>query len=326
MVAEELLSVLQCVINYVIKTDVKTGIRVTVIAINVKLCCCAVFGKMVLFLFWRCLFVCCVFMLLLFFVLVTLIFGDTFLNNRITLGELENMHIPDGYLSLSFAIPAFLITLFFWIISFKKIKLTEQQVPMMGLLTALFFAAMFVNIPVFGGGTTVHLLGGAAIGLILGPFAGLISMSIILFLQAFLYQDGGLVVLGANVLNIGIIGVFIPCIIFIVLNKLFKPKTDGLIATIFISAFFSDLLAAISAGVQIGLSSTPLSIYGLRVILPTVAAYHSVIGIIEGFVTVILIMTLLKLRPDVLEKSPILGKLIIFQDKAKREETHDASE
>ncbi len=233
------------------------------------------------------------------------------------------MHIPDGFIPLSFAIPAFLITILFWIISFKKIKLTEQQVPMMGLLTALFFAAMFVNIPLFGG-TTAHLLGGAAIGLILGPFAGLISMSIILVLQAFLFGDGGLIALGANVLNIGVIGVFVPCIIFLVLNKLFKPKIKGLIVTIFISTFFSNLLSAIAAGVQIGLS--PLSLYGLRIVVPTMVAYHSVIGGIEGLVTIVLIITLLKLRPDVLEKSPLLGKLSMFKDKTKNEETPNEEE
>ncbi|MGE5188208.1 MAG: energy-coupling factor ABC transporter permease, partial [Betaproteobacteria bacterium] len=129
------------------------------------------------------------------------------------------MHMPDGYLTLTIALPAFIVTVLFWAVALKKIRLTEQQVPMMGLLTALFFAAMFMNFPLIGP-TTAHLLGGAAIGLILGPFAGLISMSIILVLQALLFADGGLVVLGANVLNIGVIGVFVPCLVFLGLYKL----------------------------------------------------------------------------------------------------------
>ena len=164
------------------------------------------------------------------------------------------MHMPDGFLEMSIAIPAFVITIIFWAVSLKKIKLTDQQVPMMGLLTALFFAAMFMNFPLVGP-TTAHLLGGAAIGLILGPFAGLISMSVILVLQALLFGDGGLIVLGANVLNIGVIAVFVPCILFVVLNKLLKPKTTtGIYPIIFVSAFFGDLLAAIAAGTELGLS------------------------------------------------------------------------
>lgn len=228
------------------------------------------------------------------------------------------MHLPDGLLPLTIAIPAFAITIIAWIISFRYIKLDEKQVPMMGLLTALFFAAMMMNFPMVGP-TTAHLLGAAAIGLILGPFAGLISMTIILVLQALLFGDGGLIVLGANVLNIGVIGVFIPCLVFLALNKLLKPKVNGtLFGIIFVSAFLGDLLAALLAGTEVGLS--PLSPwFGLSVAIPAMAINHSIIGIAEGIVTVVLIGTLLKLRPDVLEKSPILGKLSIFKNKSGKE-------
>lgn len=228
------------------------------------------------------------------------------------------MHIPDGFITLYISIPAFVITIIVWAICFKKIKLSEQQVPMMGLLTALFFAAMFANFPVIGG-TTAHLLGGAAIGLILGPFAGCISVTIILVLQAFLFADGGITTLGANILNMGIIGVFIPCAIFLLANKTFKLKPGpSLFATIFISAFAGDLLAALSAGTELGLSSS-LFHYGVGFVLPAMAINHSIIGVAEGVVSVILIATLLKLRPDVLEKSPILGKLSMFKIKAEVE-------
>jgi cobalt/nickel transport system permease protein len=229
------------------------------------------------------------------------------------------MHIPDGFLTISVIIPTFIIAIIFWAISVKKIKLTDQQIPIMGLLTALFFAAMMMNYPIIGG-TTAHLLGGASLGLILGPFAGCISVTIILVLQALLFGDGGLTALGANVLNMGIIGVFVPCIIFLVMNKAFKIKaTTTLYATIFISAFIGDVLAAISAGVELGLSQ-PVFQYGLSIAVPAMAINHSIIGVAEGIITIILIGTLLKLRPDVLEKSPILGKLSIFQKKKETTE------
>jgi cobalt/nickel transport system permease protein len=229
------------------------------------------------------------------------------------------MHIPDGFLTLYVIIPTFIIAILFWAISIKKIKLTDQQVPIMALLTALFFAAMMMNYPIIGG-TTAHLLGGASLGLILGPYAGCISVTIILVLQALLFGDGGLTTLGANVLNMGIIGVFVPCLIFLVANKAFKFKTGAsLYAAIFISAFVGDVLAAISAGTELGLS-TPVFQYGLSVAVPAMAINHSIIGVAEGIVTVVLIGTLLKLRPDVLEKSPILGKLSIFQNKKQTKE------
>ena len=120
-------------------------------------------------------------------------------------------------------------------------------------------------------------------------------------------------------LNIGVIGVFVPCLVFLALYKLAKPKaTRGLFAIIFVSALAGDVLAAISAGAQVGLSSlSPW--FGLNVAVPVMALNHSIIGVAEGFVTVVLIATLLKLRPDVLEKSPILGRLSMFKNKSEVE-------
>jgi cobalt/nickel transport system permease protein len=228
------------------------------------------------------------------------------------------VHIPDGFLSPSVAITAFVITIIFWAISFKKIKLTDKQVPIMGLLTALFFAAMMMNYPIVGG-TTAHLLGGASLGLILGPFAGCISVTIILVLQALLFGDGGLTTLGANVLNMGIIGIFVPCALFLLMNKVLKGTGKALYAVVFVSAFVGDVLAAIAAGTELGLSQ-PTFQYGLSVAVPAMAINHSIIGAAEGVVTMILIGALLKLRPDVLEQSPILKRLNIFQNKEEVKE------
>ena len=140
-------------------------------------------------------------------------------------------------------------------------------------------------------------------------------MTIILVLQAFLFGDGGITVLGANVLNMGIIGVFIPCILFFVLNKALRPKsTKVILGMVFASAFIGDLLAAVAAAVELSLSQDVFQ-YGLSVTLPAMVINHSVIGVAEGVVAVIIIGTLLKLRPDVLQNSPILGKLGMFKNK-----------
>ena len=221
------------------------------------------------------------------------------------------MHIPDGFISLSIAAVAFAITIIIWIISFKKVKnnLDEKQVPIMGLLTALFFAAQMMNYPIIGG-TTAHVLGGASLGIILGPYAGSISMTIILVLQALLFGDGGLTTLGANVLNMGIIGVFVPAFMLLALNKVSKGK--GLFVWVFISAFVGDVLAAIAAGAELGLSTSTF-LYGLNVAVPAMAINHSIIGAIEGVVTVVLVAALLNLRPDVLSKSPSLKFLPIVR-------------
>jgi cobalt/nickel transport system permease protein len=228
------------------------------------------------------------------------------------------MHIPDGFISPEISIVTFIITVVFWIISFKKVKnsLDERQVPVMGLLTALFFAAQMMNYPIVGG-TTGHLLGGASLGIILGPYAGCISMTIILVLQCLLFGDGGITTIGANILNMGIIGVFIPAFLLLALNKISKGK--GLFAWVFISAFVGDVLAAIAAGAELGLS-VPTFQYGLSVAVPVMAINHSVIGVIEGVVTVVLVGVLMKLRPDVLSKSPSLKNLPALQNSNENKE------
>jgi cobalt/nickel transport system permease protein len=228
------------------------------------------------------------------------------------------MHIPDGFLSPSVFVAGFVVTIIFWAISFKKIKLTDRQVPIMGLLTALFFAAMMMNYPIVGG-TTAHLLGGASLGLILGPFAGCISVTIILVLQALLFGDGGLTALGANVLNMGVIGVFVPCALFLLMNKFVKGAGKAFYVLVFVSAFVGDVFAAIAAGTELGLSQ-PIFQYGLSVAVPAMAINHSIIGAAEGIVTMVLIGTLLKLRPDVLQQSPILKRLNIFQNSEESKE------
>jgi len=233
------------------------------------------------------------------------------------IGE-KRMHIPDGYLTPFVFVPAFIITIIWWAVCIKKVKLTDKQVPILGLLCALFFAAMMMNWPVVGG-TTAHLLGGASMGLILGPFAGGIGITVILVLQALLFGDGGLTTLGANVLNMGIIGVLVPCAVFLALYKLVGVKGNKLYAVIFVSAFSGDLLAAVAAGTELGFSQ-PVFQYGLNVAIPAMALNHSIIGVGEGIITAILVGTLLRLRPDLLTQSPILKRIPQLRNKKDLED------
>jgi cobalt/nickel transport system permease protein len=230
----------------------------------------------------------------------------------------KHVHIPDGYLTAYVFVPAFIVAIVWLAICIRKVKLAEKQVPILGLLCALFFAAMMMNWPVVGG-TTAHLLGGASMGLILGPFAGGIGITVILVLQALLFGDGGLTTLGANVLNMGIIGVLVPCVVFLALYKIVGVKGNKLYAVIFVSAFAGDLLAAVAAGTELGFSQ-PVFQYGLNVAVPAMAMNHSIIGVGEGIITSILIGTLLKLRPDLLTQSPILKRIPQLQNKEDLED------
>ena len=107
------------------------------------------------------------------------------------------LHAPDGFFSLPLAVAGYAIAAL--VIAFAIHRtgrdLNERMVPMMGVMAAFIFAAQMINFPV-AGGTSGHLIGGALAAIILGPWAAIIVMTAVVGLQALLFQDGGLVVLG----------------------------------------------------------------------------------------------------------------------------------
>jgi len=193
----------------------------------------------------------------------------------------------------------YLATLVFWAFAFRRAKqvLSDRQVPLMATLTAMFFAAQMMNYPIVGG-TTAHLLGGPTLAITLGPYAGLISMTIILLIQALFFGDGGITTFGANVWNMGIVGVFIPYLMCLLAMKTVKNRRGMLIGA-FLGALIGDLLAAIFAGLELGLSRLSFP-YSVPIAVTAMAIHHSFIGVGEGIVTVMIISVLWKTRPDLL--------------------------
>jgi cobalt/nickel transport system permease protein len=209
------------------------------------------------------------------------------------------VHIPDGFLDLSICGIMYVLSAIFWIFAFRGVKagLGDKQVPLMGTLTAMFFAAQMMNYPIIGG-TTAHLLGGPTLAITLGPYAGLISMTVILLIQALLFGDGGIVTFGANVWNMGVVGVFVPYLVYILALRI-KPNRSGMFAGAFLGAFFGDILAAVSAGLELGLSTLSFP-YSVPIAVTAMTVHHSVIGIGEGIITAGIIGILLRTRPDLL--------------------------
>src|SRR3970040_1187219 len=116
------------------------------------------------------------------------------------------LHIPDGFLSfivsaVCWAISAMILSV---AISRTNKSLGEKQVPLMGIMAACIFAAQMINFPV-AGGTSGHLLGGALAAIVLGPWAAMVVMTAVIAVQSLLFQDGGVLVMGANIFNMGLI-------------------------------------------------------------------------------------------------------------------------
>jgi cobalt/nickel transport system permease protein len=119
------------------------------------------------------------------------------------------MHISDGFLSPSVwaTLDAVSLPAIGWMARRARRDTDDRQIPLLGVMGAFVFAAQMINFPV-GVGTSGHLVGGALLAMILGPAAACVVMTAIVALQAFVFQDGGIVVMGANVFNMALAGVF----------------------------------------------------------------------------------------------------------------------
>jgi cobalt/nickel transport system permease protein len=203
------------------------------------------------------------------------------------------MHIPDGFIPLWQCAIYYIILIVALYLSLRwaRKNLDEKMVPLMAVLAAGIFAIMSMNIPI-PWGTSGHMVGGALVAIIFcAPEAAVIIFTLVLLVQGLFFGDGGLTALGANVLNMGIIGGFVGLYVF---KALKKPL--GKIPSIFIASWLAIFLAAEAVAVEMWLAGT----FPLGLGLLFMGLYHSVIGIIEGVLTVVVILALESTRPDLL--------------------------
>lgn len=194
----------------------------------------------------------------------------------------QAMHIPDGFLSVP-------VSIAFWIISVIVIKIAlqktnrtlgERQVPLMGVLAAAIFAGQMLNFSVTGG-TSGHLLGAAIATILLGPWAAVLVMTSVVSVQALLFQDGGILALGANIFNMAIVGVFVSYAIYTLSSNLLKKQTWGMFVAGFAAAWGSIMIASLSCALQLALSGTSPA----NIAIPAMGGIHALIGIGEGLIT-----------------------------------------
>jgi cobalt/nickel transport system permease protein len=204
------------------------------------------------------------------------------------------VHIPDGFLSAPVWIASGALSAAAVAVSSTRLGKTmeEKQVPLMGVAAAFIFAAQMVNFPI-ASGTSGHLGGGVLAALLLGPWAGTLVMTAVLVLQALLFQDGGITALGANVLNMGVLGCMLGFVVYRLLRRML-PGTRGALLAAFLTAWLAVVLSASLAAVQIALSGT----IPLRLVLPAMAGIHALIGIGEGLITAAALAFLLRVRRD----------------------------
>lgn len=200
------------------------------------------------------------------------------------------MHIPDGFLDTKtwLSTAALGAMALGYSVSKTKQELNDRQIPQLGVMAAFIFAAQMVNFPV-AGGTSGHLLGAALATILLGPWSASLILTTVLIIQCLVFQDGGLTALGANVLNMAIIGTFVTQLAYRTLKGLSHSKWMDAVAC-FVASWLSVMVAAGAAAVELALSNR----IPLDVGLPAMLGVHAFIGIGEGVITTAVVLTVLK--------------------------------
>jgi cobalt/nickel transport system permease protein len=166
----------------------------------------------------------------------------------------------------------------------------------MGVLAAFVFAAQMLNFTV-AGGTSGHLIGGTLAAILLGPWAGILTMTTVVSIQALLFQDGGLLVMGANILDMGIIATLVGYGIYRGVTSVAGSGRWGLFVGSFVGSWLSVVAAAAACAIQLAFSST----FPLNLTLPAMVGVHMLIGVGEGLITAGALAFVAATRRDLLE-------------------------
>jgi len=207
------------------------------------------------------------------------------------------LHAPDGFFSVPVAGGFWVLTIVALGISLRRAgaRLDERAVPLMGVMAAFIFAAQMFNFQI-PGGTSGHLLGGVLAAILLGPYAGTIVMACVISVQALVFQDGGLLALGANIFNMGVIGTFGGYWLYRTIAAVLGGEQKGRLPAAAVAAWCSVMAAAVLVAFQLAISDTT----SLPTALVAMAGWHVVIGVGEAVITVGALAFIAASRADLL--------------------------
>ncbi len=225
------------------------------------------------------------------------------------------MHIPDGLLDPITIIVTWVIIVIIMILGYFKMGKVFQKedsdklIPYIGVLAAVIFAFQFVNYPV-PGGTSGHLIGGTLIAVMLGPWASVIILFLVLVVQS-LFGDGGILALGANTFNMGIIGgiigFYIVVIIAKILNKTSIKKEMKITIATATGSYISILLASFICGIEISIAgAVPFGIA-----IPAMVYWHVLIGIGEAIISGLIVFYIFRVKPEFITTESIMTEKLL---------------
>jgi cobalt/nickel transport system permease protein len=211
------------------------------------------------------------------------------------------MHLPDGFLAPQLALALWVATAAIVGFALRRLSASSDEASaaqrpiLMGIVGAFIFAAQLFNFPV-AAGTSGHLLGGVLAGYLLGPWAGTIVMTTVIGIQALIFQDGGLLALGANIFNMGIIGTLGGALVARSIATALGGSRVATIAAAGVAGWLSVMAGAGVTTLQLGLSGTT----DVSIGLPAMLGIHALIGIGEGLITIAALTFIATTAPDLL--------------------------
>jgi cobalt/nickel transport system permease protein len=208
------------------------------------------------------------------------------------------MHIPDGFLTPLLSAVGWVLAILLIVAAVRQTRrqLDERHVPTMGVLAAFIFAAQAINFPV-AAGTSGHLIGAALAAIVLGPWAATLIMTAVLVVQGLVFQDGGLLVMGWNIVNMGAIAAFSGFFAHRLVTRWAGPSRGAVLAASFAAGWIAVVVAALATSIELALSGTS----PLALVTAAMGSVHALIGTGEGIITAGAIGLLLATRPDLLK-------------------------
>ena len=216
-------------------------------------------------------------------------------------GSTPALHAADRFLSVPVSIAFWVVTAIVIAVAVRRTNRTldERSIPLMGVMAAFIFAAQMFNFQV-AGGTSGHLLGGVLAAVLLGPWAATLVMACVVAVQALVFSDGGLVVMGANIFNMGVIGTLGGFAVYLALAKVLGGENRGRIPAAAIAGWLSVMAAALAMSLELIVSGTSPA----EIVLPAMLGVHAFVGIGEALITGAALAFIATTRPDLLNLRP----------------------
>ena len=207
------------------------------------------------------------------------------------------MHVPDGFIDAPVSVVAGVVAAGGVGIALRgaRHELDDRTAPLAGLTAAFVFAAQMLNFPV-AAGTSGHLLGGALAAILVGPYAGILAVSVVLLLQALLFADGGLSALGVNITLMALVTVVVGYGLFRLLLRVLPKSRASASGAAFAAALVSvpasalvfTLIYAVGGTADVSIGKVAAAMLGV----------HVLIGIGEALITAVTVSSVLAVRPD----------------------------